>query len=95
MKLYFRDNITYYDQEKYKKQNINSVHGSTDFRFETPDRTGPEKTTSGLVKKPIQRFGKMRFNFLSSFDKESVKNIFYISDFHQKSYFRSHFRSLY
>ena len=65
-----------YDPEKYKKQNINSVYGSTDFRFETPDRTGSENPTSGLVKKPKQRFGKMRFNFLSSFDKESVKNIF-------------------
>ena len=74
-------NITY-NTEKYKKTS-NSVHGSTDFQFETPDRTGPEKTTSGLVKKPKQRFGKMRLNFLSSFDQESVKNIFYIC------YFRS------
>ena len=67
-------NITY-NTEKYKKTS-NSVHGSNDFQFETPDRTGPEKTTSGLVKKPKQRFGKMRLNFLSSFDQESVKNIF-------------------
>ena len=86
--LKYTFNITF-DKEKHKKQKINSVHGSSDFRFETPDRTGPERTTSGLVKKPKQRFGKMRLNFLSSFDQESVKNIFYVC------HFRSDFRFIY
>ena len=80
---------------KKNTKNRTLIRFMAQLTFGLKHRTGPEKTTSGLVKKPKQRFGKMRFNFLSSFDKESVKNIFYISDFHQKSYFRSHFRSLY